>query len=259
MPGPRQLTLFGRFGERRAPDGEQRRHAYLGGQVLEYRVSRRRRRTIAISVDAGGLAVSAPAAAPWRDIEAFVASKALWITARLEEWRDLPRPAHVFGIDGETLCVSGETLRLEVRSGTAAPQCEPGALVVETRNPLDGAAVCTVLAGWLKRTALEAFAPRAATYAAHLGLAPPQVTLSPARSQWGNYDRQGRIRLAWRLVHLAPCLADYVIAHEVAHLVELNHSRRFWATLESLYPDCRKARRELHLAAAAIPHIEGVS
>lgn len=135
---------------------------------------------------------------------------------------------------------------------------EPGALVLELRNPLDGAAACGALVAWLKRTALEAFTPRAGHFAARLGLAAPPVTLSSARSQWGNCDRKGRIRIAWRLVHVAPRLADYVIAHEVAHLVELNHSRRFWTTLKSLYPDCRKARRELHLAAAAIPHIGGV-
>lgn len=258
MPGPRQLTLFGLVGERRAPQGEQRRHAFLDGRVVEYRISRRRRRTIAISVDAEGLAVSAPPAAPWRDIEAFISSKARWITSRLEQWRGVPRPVRLFGIDGETLCVAGETLRLEVRRGAGAVRREPGGLVLELRNPLDGAAVCGALVAWLKCTALEAFAPRAGHFARRLGLSAPSVALSSARSQWGNCDRKGRIRIAWRLVHVAPRLADYVIAHEVAHLAELNHSRRFWATLESLYPDCRTARRELHLAAAAIPHIGGV-
>lgn len=258
MPSPRQLTLFGLVGERRAPQGEQRRHAFLDGRLVEYRISRKRRRTIAITVDANGLAVSAPASAPWRDIESFLASKARWITTRLEQWRDVPRPVRLFGVDGETFCVAGEALRLEVRRGAGAVRREPGALVLELRNPLDGAAVCGALVAWLKRTALEAFAPRAGHFAARLGRSAPPLALSSARSQWGNCDRKGRIRIAWRLVHLAPRLADYVIAHEVAHLVELNHSRRFWATLESLYPDCRNARRELHLAAAAIPHIGGV-
>jgi predicted metal-dependent hydrolase len=63
----------------------------------------------------------------------------------------------------------------------------------------------------------------------------------------------GLIRLNWRLVQLAPALADYVVAHEAAHLVEMNHSRRFWAVVESLYPDWRAARRRLETAGAALP------
>ena len=58
---------------------------------------------------------------------------------------------------------------------------------------------------------------------------PPTVRLSNARSEWGSCNAQGEIRLNWRLVQLPPALADYVVAHEVAHLVELNHSPRFWA------------------------------
>jgi len=67
----------------------------------------------------------------------------------------------------------------------------------------------------------------------------------------------GTIRLSWRLVHLEPALADYVVAHEVAHLVELNHSKRFWSLLAKLYPDWRRARHRLELAGASLPIIQG--
>ena len=63
----------------------------------------------------------------------------------------------------------------------------------------------------------------------------------------------GTIRLSWRLVHITPVLADYVVAHECAHLVELNHSRRFYRLLDSLYPDWLAARERLELAGAALP------
>jgi hypothetical protein len=226
----------------------------LAGRLVECRVTRSRRRTIAITVDADGLTVRAPFAAPWRAIEGFLAEKARWIFARL----DAPRPARIFGVNGETLSVGGEPLRLEVRCGAGAVLRESGALLLELRDPLDGAAARVALVAWLKRTAREAFAPRAAQYATHLGLGPPPVALSSARARWGSCAANGRIRLAWRLVHLAPRLADYVISHEVAHLVEPNHSRRFWTVVESMYPDFRDARRELRLAGATIPLIEGL-
>jgi hypothetical protein len=85
------------------------------------------------------------------------------------------------------------------------------------------------------------------------------VALSNARTQWGVCNEDGTIRLSWRLVHLEPALADYVVAHEVAHLVELNHSKRFWNLLAKLYPDWRRARHHLELAGASLPIIQGVT
>jgi len=73
----------------------------------------------------------------------------------------------------------------------------------------------------------------------------PPLKLSNARSEWGSCNHKGEIRLNWRLVHLPPHLADYVVAHEVAHLVELNHSKRFWSLVETLFPGHSAARREL--------------
>jgi predicted metal-dependent hydrolase len=88
-------------------------------------------------------------------------------------------------------------------------------------------------------------APRVAHFAARLRRAPPTVTLSNARSEWGSCNHRGEIRLNWRLAQLPPDLADYVVAHEVAHLVELNHSARFWALVESLLPGHVARRRAL--------------
>ena len=71
------------------------------------------------------------------------------------------------------------------------------------------------------------------------------MKLSNARSEWGSCNVRGVIRLNWRLVQLPPELADYVVAHEVAHLVELNHSARFWAVVETLFPGHAAARAAL--------------
>jgi predicted metal-dependent hydrolase len=130
----------------------------------------------------------------------------------------------------------------------------PERLLVSAPSPQR---VAKILTGWLKTQALDALEPRAAHYAAHLDMKPPAVALSNARTQWGVCREDGSIRLSWRLVHLDPALADYVVAHEVAHLVELNHSKRFWSLLAGLYPDWRAARERLELAGASIPIIQG--
>ena len=224
----------------------------LCGRWIEYRFSRRRRSTIGISVDAEGVAVSAPLRAPWRDIEAFLKQKERWIVAKMDEWARLPRPALVRGASGESLPLFGSPVVLEVSTGRRAVRREPGRLVVSAPAPH----VAKVLVGWLKTQALDALTPRAEHFAAHLDVAAPLVGLSNARTQWGVCTEGGAIRLSWRLVHLEPALADYVVAHEVAHLVELNHSKRFWSVLAKLYPDWRAARERLELAGASLPIIQ---
>ena len=214
----------------------------LGEREVRYRFVRRRRRTLGLSVDADGLKVSAPLRAPWRDIEGFVREKESWILAKLDEWKQVPRPVAVRGLSGERLPLFGEVVELEVREG---PVRRDG-----TRLGVPG---LPGLVKWLKALALDVLTARAAHFAARLGQPAPHVQLSNARTQWGVCTEGGAIRLSWRLVHIEPALADYVVAHECAHLVELNHSARFWRLVDQLYPDWREARERLELAGAALP------
>ena len=226
----------------------------LAGQAVEYRFARRRRRTLGITVDASGLAVSAPLRAPLRDVEAFLRDKERWILRKLDEWSRVPRPRAVEVRTGEMVPVLGVPRRLELCEGGRAVALEADRLVV--CSPVGQRAFETLL-GWLKTRALEALGPRVDHFASALGLPAPDLALSGARSQWGVCMEGGAIRLNWRLVHLAPRLSDYVAAHEVAHLVEMNHSKRFWALVGRLYPAWRAAREELEIAGAAIPILQG--
>jgi predicted metal-dependent hydrolase len=225
------------------------RQLALSGRIVEYSFSRRRRRTLGVSVDADGLAVSAPLRMPWGEIEAFLRRKERWIVAKLDEWSRAPRPSVLHGESGEWLPLFGTPVVLDVRDGARAVKCHADRLIVHAPR----SRVLDTLIRWLKARALEALEPRTAHYAARLGLPAPRVALSSARSQWGVCSEDGSIRLSWRLVHLDPALADYVMAHEVAHLAELNHSKRFWSLVASLYPDWRAARERLELAGASLP------
>jgi predicted metal-dependent hydrolase len=231
--------------DRRAAKSAYLNRAYLirlAGREVEYRFVRRRRRTLGITVDADGLKVSAPLRAPWRDIEGFVREKEHWILAKLDEWSVAPKPARLRGVSGERLPLFGGMVTLQIRPGPVkhedASLCAPN---------------LSSLVKWLKRAALEALTPRVAHFAALLGQPAPRVAVSNARTQWGVCTEGGSIRLSWRLVHIEPALADYVVAHETAHLVELNHSRRFWTIVERLYPGWQEARERLELAGAALP------
>jgi predicted metal-dependent hydrolase len=226
-------------------DRRAAKSAYLiriAGREVEYRFVRRRRRTLGLTVDADGLKISAPLRAPWRDIEGFVREKERWILAKLDEWSVAPKPVRLRGASGERLPLFGEMVELQVDEGSV--RLEGSRLLVPSLNKL---------VKWLKAAALEALTPRAAHFATLLGQPPPRLALSNARTQWGVCTEGGAIRLSWRLVHIEPALADYVVAHETAHLVELNHSRRFWTLVELLYPGWQEARERLELAGAALP------
>ncbi len=214
----------------------------LGGREVEYRFVRRRRRTLGITVDGEGLKVSAPLRAPWRDIEGFMREKERWILGKLDEWARAAPPNRLRGASGERLPLFGHVIVLETSEGPVR---------------LDGDTIrfnsLSNLVKWLKAAALDSLRPRAAHFASLLGRPAPRVVLSNARTQWGVCTEEGTIRLSWRLVHIEPGLADYVVAHEAAHLVELNHSPRFWRLVARLYPGWRDARERLEIAGAALP------
>jgi predicted metal-dependent hydrolase len=254
MPGPQQLTLFGADAIDSAHEAAgSRKLVQLGTRVVAFRFARSRRRTIGISVDADGLAVAAPHYAPWVEIEKFLLEKSRWISRKLDEWAQAGRPVRVSGVAGETIPVCGQMLTLELARGEKRFELAGQRLLLRLRRPAERARVKADLVRGLKSYAFEVLSPRVAHYVTQLGLPQPRVAISNARTQWGVCTQDGRIRLSWRLVHVAPALADYVVAHEVAHLVELNHSARFWKVVERLYPDCRAARQRLDLAAATLP------
>ena len=200
----------------------------------------------------GRPAVAAPLRAPWRDIDAFLREKEPWILAKLEEWAKVPRPGVLRGSTGESLPYLGVEHKLEVREGARGVTRESGTIIVTAPR----SRVLSTLLGWLKANALESLTPRTAHYAAHLALPAPGVVLSGGRDSGACAPPMAR-SVSTGGCAPRPALADYVAAHEVAHLVEMNHSKRFWSLLARLYPAWREARERLELAGAALPIIRG--
>jgi predicted metal-dependent hydrolase len=223
----------------------------LGGRPVEYRFARHRRRTLGLTVDAAGLRVAAPLRAPWRDVEAFLRDKERWILRKLDEWACTPHGAVLHGVSGEVVPLFGSPRILEVHKGRRLVEERDRRLIITAERPLE------VLVKYLKQRTLEALRPRVEHYSGVLGVSAPRVAVSNARTQWGVCTENGLIRLSWRLAHVDPMLADYVVAHEVAHLVQMNHSRRYWLVLERLYPGWREARERLELAARTLPILKG--
>ena len=235
------------LGGRRVADEGSLRRIVLAGETIDYRLVRAKRRTIGMQVGLAGLTVRASRWVTVRDIEAALRDHAVWIVGRLAEWRALRRdvlPGE--WKNGAPILLQGRELALAVlparHKDIAADLIN---LTVLHPTPQDEHALATFVVRWLKDEALRFVAPRVADCAARIDAGAPTVKLSNARSEWGSCNRNGEIRLSWRLIQLPPELAQYVVAHEVAHLVELNHSARFWALVEALHPGHVAARDAL--------------
>lgn len=228
-------------------EGGERRRIALQGQWIDYRLTRTRRRSIGMEIGLAGLTVRAPRWVPLREVDATLAARASWILRALEHWRRrrrdvLPRE----WVPGAPILYRGETLALELHPAREkAIATDLFHFRVRHPAPADGPAVAGFVGGWLKDEALRSFAPEVGALATRLGVPPPPVKISSARTEWGSCTRAGVVRLNRRLVHLPSPLARYVVAHEVAHLAEMNHSSRFWARVETLYPGHAAARRAL--------------
>lgn len=109
--------------------------------------------------------------------------------------------------------------------------------------------------GFFRAAARTDFAERVAVHAETLKVKPRSIAIKDTRSRWGSCSSEGRLNFSWRLVCAPPFALDYVAAHEVAHIKEMNHSDRFWKQVERCFPDWREARAWLHERGGALHSI----
>jgi hypothetical protein len=240
-----QVPRRGDAGQR-ARDGLQKR-IVLAGETVDYRLIRARRRTIGMEVDLEGLTVRAPRWVTLGEIESALTERAKWIIKALAEWRGRRRDVMpTVWKTGAPILYLGRELALEVFP-SRRPSVAPDLFNLTVLHPHahDESQVAELVSKWLKEEAWNLVAPQVVRYAQRITSTTPAMRLSNARSEWGSCNARGEIRLNWRLVQLPPPLAEYIVAHEVAHLLELNHSPRFWAIVETLLPGHAARRREL--------------
>jgi len=235
------------------PIGETRRIS-LNGREVVYTLKRCRRRTIGMKVDGDGLTVSIPPRETLRWVESVLHDKADWLLKKLDEW-EKHKPARLVWEEGATFPLLGKPWQLVCDTDTNIVPAFTMAQVkaaVDARQlslalpaMLTAAQIEKIVMAWYREQALTHFGQRLKLYAAKLGVSLPQLRLSRAKTQWGSCDARGIIHLNWRLIQMPVHLIDYVVAHELSHLIEMNHSPAFWKTVESVYPDYRVARKEL--------------
>jgi len=223
----------------------------LGQQQLVYRLRRSKRRTIGFMIDDDGLRISAPKWVGIAQIDAAIYEKQQWILAKLQQQqqradRDLQR--QIQWCDGTRFPYLGELITLKiVNAAKAAANFDEHEhhLTLTLPAQTKEAQIQRQVKTWLQCQARLLFAARLDVYTEKLSVCYASLALSSARTRWGSCSVDGKIRLNWRLMHFPLPLIDYVVAHEVAHLREMNHSPRFWAIVDAIFPDHAAARKAL--------------
>jgi predicted metal-dependent hydrolase len=225
----------------------------FGRTLLEYQIQRSSRRsTVSIAVvPRAGLVVTAPERATTKRLDELVRRKGAWIVQRLKRQEELPPPlSEREFVSGETFKYLGRQYRLRVEVGALEDRVRlHGAFLTLTMAKGPGGYKRSdqarhTLVGWYRRKAKEYLPRRIALWAPRLGLPVPQIIVAEPAKRWGSVAKNGAVRLNWRVLQAPVALVDYVIAHELVHLIHEDHSRTFWATLGRIMPDYeeRKAR-----------------
>ena len=234
-----------------APPSVEQRAALLAGKNIPYTLKRSsRRRSIGLRIDDSGLTVSVPLRASEKWLHSVLQDKAHWVVEKLGNWQ-IRKPVEARWADGESIPFLGELLLLRVQQSLfAAPaQRRRNELWVFVADDSAARQIEQAVTYWYQHEAEQLFAERVAYYAALLNVAPRSVKLSAAKTQWGCCTARGSVRLNIQLVKLPLRLIDYVVAHELAHLREMNHSAAFWNLVGNVCPNYVKLRRELKAIA----------
>lgn len=218
---------------------------------FEYSVIRSsRRRTAAIRVFSNNrVTVTVPYSISELQIEAIVEKKSDWIRMRLESnlgKEPLFRPRHYE--TGEYFPYLGKNYRLEVREGLSMHvSVQDDSMIIWVPSELDNearrAAAASQLSKWYRLRAREKLEEYVKSYSIKVGAQPKRISVKDLKSRWGSCSSRGGISFNWRIVMAPLEIIEYLVVHEMCHLVHHNHSPNFWALVASFVPDFR-ARKD---------------
>ena len=233
----------------------------FGDTTIEYEVRRsdRRRKTVQITVDGGGVQVAAPSATPDDELQAIVRKRAPWILGHASGALLEAVPKRF--VSGETLPYLGRNVRMVFESADVRlPQVrfDHWRFRVAVQQGLDDEAryepIRRAIVAWYRARAAERLSASVERWRLRLGAGEmPRVLIRDQRQRWGSCAPDGALRFNWRAVMLPPALTEYIVVHELAHLTVKSHSTDFWALVSKAMPDAQRRRRRLREAGQALP------
>lgn len=205
--------------------------------------SKRRRKTISLHIkEDGRVVIYVPYHTPKGEIEGFIKEKESWVIKKIsEKGRSIKETEKAF-ITGEKFLYLGESYPLEI--GDTHYRGLPlrlsfGKFILD-KDRLEEAR--DLFIHWYKREAKEKIEGRLHYFSNRLQLFPKGLKITSAKYRWGSCSRDSRLSFSWKIIMAPLNVIDYVLIHELVHIKEKNHSKRFWTYLETILPDYRKHR-----------------
>jgi predicted metal-dependent hydrolase len=201
-----------------------------------------------------GVVVRCPQFLRVDEIVAVVRKRAQWIIEKEDVVKNHSQLNLVKGfVSGEGFPYLGRQYRLKVKKSASGKEesCKliNGRFLVEIDRQLDGERVKEIvkkgLINWYLERAHEKIPQRVKLYAHQIGTWPERVEIKDYKRQWGSCSHNGVIRLNWKIIMAPVTILDYVIVHELCHLIYPNHSARFWQKVQTIIPNYKKRRDKL--------------
>lgn len=213
-----------------------------------------RRKTAEIRVRAGAVSILVPALVSVKEIDKILEKKQRWIVEKIELQHQIIPPAAKKYVNGEVFSYLGDDYPLQVESGPYAPvELICGVLMVRVPGgSAQPSVVRNALLRWYKRRAHEQLEARVNRLAPLVGAQPTSIEVKTFKARWGSCSIKGKLQFNWLIILAPERIVDYVVVHELCHLLQHNHSAAYWREVARVMPDYRECRDWLKSNAAAL-------
>ena len=200
---------------------------------LRVEVVRSLRRTAGLHIIGNDLQIRVPEHLGDERVASILKQKRSWIRSKVAELRRVPPHRSKELISGESFPYLGRNYRLKVHEGHQVGVCLSGGYLKATIRPNEQGEkrlqrIQQYLENWYRNKALERLREKANCYAKEIGVIPTDISVKNFKSRWGSCHKNGQVIFNWNIIKAPHSIVDYVVIHELCHLIHPNHSTDFW-------------------------------
>jgi len=208
-----------------------------------YTLTRSKRKTVAITIRDGNIEVRAPNRMPKRDIEKFITEKEKWILKNINLQRQRANQRVSFSLNyGDSVICRGTPRVITAKSGDYVSYDDECFFIPADLTPDEIKYACVQI---YKIIAKLVLLEKTYEFAKLYPVKPATVKVNSAKARWGSCSANRNINYSWRLIMADDDVIDYVVVHELSHMMELNHGDYFWKIVEEVLPDYRERKIRL--------------
>ena len=212
-------------------------------EITVEKIIRSRRRTIALEVTpAATLIIRAPLRAPAVFIEEIIRKKSSWILRKMDEMKRRPASYGHEYTEGGRFFFLGRAYPLQIVKDNSITIERSDKLYVSRRLLPD---IKNEIKRWYREEAHKEIQARCMWFSLNTGHVPSSIRITDAQRRWGSCTPKGGLNFSWRLIQAPPEIVDYVVVHELVHISQPDHSKKFWNEVQKIIPDYERRRKWL--------------